>query len=272
MRVAADLGGPAAYMRIAMGIEYDGSRFSGWQRQPHAASVQAVIERALAQVADHPVDVVCAGRTDAGVHATAQVVHFDATAVRSLRGWMLGTNSNLPPEVCVTWVQQAEPDFHARFSAIGRQYRYIILNRSMRPALLRDRVSWDYRPLDAARMAEAGRALVGEHDFSSFRALACQAKHPVREIYSLEVHRSGDFIYLDVAANAFLHHMVRNIAGTLMAVGCDDRPVEWVAEVLAERDRARGGVTAPAAGLYLVQVRYPARFAVFQTAQLPSLG
>ena len=259
-------------MRIAMGIEYDGSRFSGWQRQPHAGSVQAALEHALSHVADHPVEVVCAGRTDAGVHATAQVVHFDSAAVRSLRGWMLGTNSNLPPEVCVTWAQHVEPDFHARFSAIGRQYRYTILNRPMRPALLRDRVSWDYRPLDADRMDEAGRVLIGKQDFSSFRALACQAKHPVREIYSLDVRRSGDFIYLDVAANAFLHHMVRNIAGTLMAVGCGDRPVEWVAEVLAARDRALSGVTAPAGGLYLVQVRYPARFGVCATARLPSFG
>lgn len=259
-------------MRIALGIEYDGSRFSGWQRQPHASSVQGALEAALSVVADHPVAVVCAGRTDTGVHATAQVVHFDSAAPRSMRSWILGTNSNLPPEVCVIWAQPVAEDFHARFGATGRQYRYIILNRIMRPALLRQRVSWDYRPLDVARMAEAGQLLVGKHDFSSFRALACQAKSPVREITSLEIQRSGEFIYLDIAANAFLHHMVRNIAGTLMTVGCSERPISWVEEVLAVRDRTLGGVTAPADGLYLVQVSYPARFGVPCVARLPSLG
>ncbi len=259
-------------MRIALGIEYDGNRFSGWQRQPHASSVQASVEQALSRVADHPVEVVCAGRTDAGVHATAQVVHFDSAAPRSMRSWILGVNSNLPPEVCITWAQPVADDFHARFCAIGRQYRYIILNRMVRPALLRGRVAWEHRALDVARMAAAGRALLGEHDFSSFRALACQAHHPVREIYTLSLTRSGDFIYLDVAANAFLHHMVRNIAGTLMAVGRGDQPVEWVEQVLQARDRAVGGVTAPAGGLYLVQVRYRAPFDIPQTPVLPHLG
>ena len=259
-------------MRIALGIEYDGSRFSGWQRQPHASSVQAALEAALSTVANHPIAVVCAGRTDTGVHATAQVVHFDSEAPRSMRSWILGANSNLPPEVCVIWAQPVSEDFHARFGATGRRYRYIILNRIMRPALLRQRVSWDYRPLDAALMAEAGKLLVGRHDFSSFRALACQAKSPVREIASLDIHRSGEYIYLDVAANAFLHHMVRNIAGTLMTVGAGERPVSWVEEVLAVRDRTLGGVTAPADGLYLVQVNYPEQFGVPCVARLPSLG
>lgn len=259
-------------MRIAMGIEYDGGPFSGWQRQPHALGVQQVLEQALAKVAAHPVAVVCAGRTDAGVHATAQVVHFDTDAVRAPRAWMLGTTCNLPPEVCVTWAQPVSDDFHARFSASGRQYRYIVLNRIVRPSLLRQRVCWEYAPLDAARMAEASRCLVGEHDFSSFRAQGCQARHPRREIYSLEIHRHGEFVYLDIAANAFLHHMVRNIAGTLLAVGRGDRPVEWVRDVLEARDRTVSGITASAAGLYLVQVRYPERFGVPQTAQLPWLG
>lgn len=259
-------------MRIALGIEYDGSRFCGWQRQPHASSVQAALEAALSVVADHQVAVICAGRTDTGVHATAQVVHFESDAPRNMRSWILGTNSNLPPEVCVTWAQPVTDDFHARFGATGRQYRYIILNRIMRPALLRQRVSWDYRPLDAVLMAEAGQILVGKHDFSSFRALACQAKSPVREITSLEIHRSGEFIYLDIAANAFLHHMVRNIAGTLMTVGCGERPISWVEAVLAVRDRTMGGVTAPADGLYLVQVSYPEHFGVPCVARVPSLG
>lgn len=259
-------------MRIAMGIEYDGSQFSGWQRQAHAIGVQQVLEQALSKVADHPIDVVCAGRTDAGVHATAQVVHFDTDAVRTMRAWMLGTTCNLPPEVCVTWAQPVADEFHARFSAIGRQYRYIILNRTVRPSLLRHRVCWEHAPLDAARMAEASRCLIGEHDFSSFRAQGCQAKHPLREVYSLEIHRHGEFVYLDIAANAFLHHMVRNIAGTLLAVGRGDQPVAWVQDVLAARDRTTGGITASAAGLYLVQVRYQEQFGVPQTAQLPCLG
>ena len=259
-------------MRIALGIEYDGSGFAGWQRQPHASSVQGALEKALSRVANHEVTVVCAGRTDAGVHATAQVVHFETRAARTPHSWMFGTNSNLPPEVCVTWAQAVDADFHARFSAVGRAYRYIILNRPMRPGLLRNRVSWDYRPLDAGRMADAAQVLIGQQDFSSFRALACQAKHPVREVYALEVHRGGDFVYLDIAANAFLHHMVRNIAGVLMTVGAGERPVGWVADVLAARDRTAGGVTAPPGGLYLVQVRYPARFGIPQAARLPAFG
>lgn len=259
-------------MRIALGIEYDGSHFSGWQRQAHAVGVQQVLEEALSKVADHSVEVVCAGRTDAGVHATAQVVHFDTEAERSPRAWVLGTTCNLPAEVCVNWAQPVSPEFHARFSATGRRYRYVILNRPVRPALLHERVCWEHWPLDAARMAEAAACLLGEHDFSSFRAQGCQARHPRREIYALDIQRHGEFIYLDIAANAFLHHMVRNVAGTLMAVGRGDRSVGWVAEVLAARDRTAGGATAPAAGLYLVDVRYPERFGLPLAAQLPGMG
>lgn len=259
-------------MRIALGIEYDGSRFSGWQRQTHAVGVQQVLEEALSSVADHPVKVVCAGRTDAGVHATAQVVHFDTEAERSPRAWVLGATCKLPPEVCVTWAQPVTEAFHARFSATGRRYRYVILNRPVRPALLHGRVCWEYGPLDDTRMAAAAVCLRGDHDFSSFRAQGCQARHPRREIYSLDIWRQGEFIYLDVAANAFLHHMVRNIAGTLMAVGRGERPAEWVSEVLAARDRSVAGVTASATGLYLVQVQYPERFGVPQAARLPCVG
>lgn len=256
-------------MRIALGIEYDGSRFSGWQRQAHAVGVQQVLEEAISNVADHPVKVVCAGRTDAGVHATTQVVHFDTGAVRSPRAWVLGTTCKLPPEVCVTWAQPVDEAFHARFSATGRRYRYVIFNRPVRPALLHGRVCWEHRPLDDTRMAAAAVCLHGEHDFSSFRAQGCQAGHPRREIHALDVRRQGEFIHLDVAANAFLHHMVRNIAGTLLAVGRGERPVEWVKEVLEARDRTVAGITAPAAGLYLVQVQYPERFGVPQAARLP---
>ncbi len=248
--------------RLAAGVEYDGSHFAGWQRQKDqkVRFVQEVLEEALSRVADRPVQVVCAGRTDTGVHATAQVVHFETTACRPERSWLLGTNVNLPGDVCLRWVQPVAEDFHARFSATARRYRYIIDNRPVRPAILRGRVTWWRAPLDEARMVEAARALVGEHDFTSYRSVACQAKNPVREIRSLEVSRQGDFIYIDVEANAFLHHMVRNIAGVLMAIGEGERPVQWAAELLEVRDRTRGGVTAPAAGLYLVAVRYPERF------------
>jgi len=247
-------------MRIAIGVEYDGSRFCGWQAQTATRTVQEAVEQALSKVADHPVRVVCAGRTDTGVHATGQVVHFDSDAPRTMRSWVLGANSNLPPDVSLLWAVETAPDFHARFSATARSYRYVILNRFTRPALLRDRVCWYHGPLDVAPMQAAARHLIGEHDFTSFRAVACQAKHPVRTVERLEVRRDGDFIHIEVTANAFLHHMVRNIAGVLLAIGAGERPAEWAEELLRVRDRTVGGVTAPPGGLYLVAVRYPERF------------
>ena len=249
-------------MRIAVGIEYDGSDFSGWQTQHGTRTVQGCVERALSKVADHPVRVVCAGRTDAGVHATAQVIHFDTPARRPMRSWILGANANLPGDVTVRWAVAVRDDFHARFAAERRSYRYVILNRMVRPALLRRRVCWVHRPLDPASMAEGARHLLGEHDFSSFRALACQARHPVRTLHRLEVARAGDFFFMDVTANGFLHHMVRNIAGVLLAVGSGERDPDWVRELLQARDRTVGGVTAPAQGLYLVEVGYPAAHAL----------
>lgn len=259
-------------MRIACGIEYDGAAFCGWQRQPGSRTVQGVVEQALSFVADHAVEVACAGRTDAGVHATAQVVHFDTTAERSQRAWVLGGNSRLPDDVRLLWARPVEEDFHARFSAQARRYRYVILNRPVASALARSRVAWDHRPLDAARMLAGARHLLGEHDFSSFRALACQAKHAVRTVNALEVTRSGPYLYLDVEANAFLHHMVRNIAGVLMAVGRGEQAPDWVRAVLEQRDRTRGGVTAPAAGLYLVGVRYPLSYGIAASGPLPQFG
>lgn len=247
-------------MRIAMGIEYDGSEFAGWQIQAGERTVQGCLEAAVAKVADHAVKISCAGRTDAGVHAVGQVIHFDAVARRSDRSWLLGTNANLPPDVSVQWVQPVDEDFHARFSAVRRHYRYVIRNYPARSALQRRRVCWSHRPLDQDRMAEAARHLMGEHDFSSYRALGCQAKSPVRTVYRLDVNRRGDDLFLDVEANAFLHHMVRNIAGVLMAIGTGERPVEWSREVLGYRDRTLGGVTAPPHGLYLMAVRYPPRY------------
>ncbi|MGW8309875.1 MAG: tRNA pseudouridine(38-40) synthase TruA [Thiogranum sp.] len=258
--------------RIACAVEYDGAGFSGWQRQDHAPSVQAAIERALSFVADHPVQVNCAGRTDAGVHATWQVIHFDTDAERTPRSWLLGGNANLPAGVRLLAVRPVSRNFHARFSAQARSYRYVILNREVPGALLRKRVAWERRALDVDRMRQGARHLIGEHDFSSFRAVACQAKSPVRTLYRLDVRRSGEMLYLDVEANAFLHHMVRNIAGVLMSVGRSDQPPEWVAEILTHRDRTRGGVTAPADGLYLVGVAYPATFGIAPRGVLPSYG
>jgi tRNA pseudouridine38-40 synthase len=259
-------------MRFACAVEYDGAGFSGWQRQEHARSVQGAVEQALSFVADHPVRVSCAGRTDAGVHATWQVIHFDTDARRSERSWLLGANSNLPGAVRLLQVTPVDKGFHARFSAQARSYRYVILNRAVPSALLRHRVAWEHRPLDTAGMQQGARYLIGEHDFSSFRAVACQAKSPVRTIHRLQLARCGDMLYLDIEANAFLHHMVRNIAGVLMSVGCGDRRAEWVDEVLQHRDRARGGVTAPAGGLYLVGVSYPLGYPLAAGGVLPVYG
>lgn len=252
-------------MRIAVGIEYDGAAFHGWQIQRGVRSVQEAVETALGRVADQRVRLHCAGRTDAGVHALGQVAHFDTTAEREPRGWVLGANAHLPDEVALLWAKPVRSDFHARFSAYSRCYRYVILNRATRPGLFARRVTWVHRTLDADRMNEAGQALVGTHDFSSFRALGCQAKGPVRTISRLQVVRSGDVVELQVAANAFLHHMVRNICGVLLAIGRGDQPVAWAREVLERRDRTQGGVTAPPHGLYFAGVRYPEAYGLPRT-------
>jgi len=216
--------------------------------------------------------VVCAGRTDTGVHAVGQVIHFETTVTRTQRSWVLGANANLPGDICLLWARPVPGAFHARFSARSRRYRYVLLNRWVRPAALKGKVTWEPRPLDEARMRAAAAALRGEHDFSSFRALACQAKSPIRTIYELSVTREQDLVYIDVHANAFLHHMVRNIAGVLLAIGTGERAVSWVEELLALRDRARGGVTAPAHGLYLVGVRYEADYALTEPSVWPRFG
>jgi tRNA pseudouridine38-40 synthase len=249
-------------MRIAVGIEYDGSAFAGWQAQAAARTVQEITEQALSRVAAQRVTLTCAGRTDAGVHARGQVAHFDTTALRSLRSWVLGANSELPADVSVSWARPVPGHFHARYCAEARTYRYLIVNRLARPALLDSRAAWIHRPLDAGRMQEAARALHGEHDFSAFRAAECQAKSPVRRMERLRVERHGDFVVIEATANAFLHHMMRNIAGLLIAIGRAETPVSRAQEVLAGRDRTRNAATAPAAGLYLQSVRYPAAFAL----------
>jgi len=252
-------------MRVALGIEYNGSAYCGWQYQDHSPSVQACVEKALAHVANHEIRVICAGRTDTGVHAYSQVVHFDTTAERSEHSWAFGANTRLPGDVSVLWACHVDESFHARFSATSRLYRYVIINRDIRPGLLKDRVSWEYRPLDLNRMQRAARYLTGEHDFSSYRAVACQASSPVRILKKLEVSQSGELIVLDLEANGFLHHMVRNIAGVLLAIGAGEAEPIWAQQVLQSRDRTKGGVTAPPHGLYFVGVRYPDEF------KLPSL-
>jgi tRNA pseudouridine38-40 synthase len=252
-------------MRHALGIEYDGSAFSGWQRlsrpgQPAEPTLQAALEDALAFVADAPVATVCAGRTDAGVHAQCQVVHFDSPVQRDPRGWTLGATSRLPDAISVRWCVPVDDDFHARFSAHARRYRYRILNRSVRPAIQRQYLAWVRRPLDADAMHAAAQALVGEHDFSSFRTVHCQAPHARRDLQTIVVRRDGDVVEIDVQANAFLHHMVRNIVGSLLEVGSGERDAGWIAGVLAARDRTVAGPTAPASGLVFLGPLYPARW------------
>jgi tRNA pseudouridine38-40 synthase len=243
--------------RLAVGIEYDGTRYAGWQNQPGLLTVQDAVQKALSAVADHPVSVTAAGRTDAGVHACAQVAHFETTASRPVRGWVLGANSHLPPDVALNWALEVEPSFHARHTALGRTYRYCMLRRATRPAILRDRVCWIRSPLDVEAMHEAAQALVGKHDFSSFRAVECQSTTAMRHVDSLTVTGDGPLVVIEISANAYLHHMVRNIAGSLLMVGAGERPTAWMGETLEARDRTRAGITAPASGLYLWQVRYP---------------
>jgi tRNA pseudouridine38-40 synthase len=248
--------------RIALGLEYDGSSFAGWQAQTHAMGIQSAVETALSFVAASPITVTCAGRTDAGVHATTQVVHFDTPVQRSERAWVMGANANLPDSISALWACEVATDFHARYAALTRSYRYVILNRTPRPALLRERVCWVREPLNAEPMDKAAQALVGEHDFTSFRAAECQSPTAVRRLQRIQVTRYNEYVVLDVTANAFLHHMVRNIAGTLLAVGRGRQPVDWPAMLLQVRDRTQSGITAPAAGLYLFGVSYPVQFAI----------
>ena len=249
--------------RIALGIEYDGRQFHGWQAQPgQVRTVQHTLEQALTQVAAHPVRVACAGRTDTGVHALAQVAHFDTTAQRTHHNWVAGTNANLPQDINVCWAQGVSCDFHARYSALGRHYRYQILNRPVRSSLWAGRATWIYPPLSVTRMHQAAQALVGTHDFSSYRAQACQAASPIRTLRQIQVEQQDELIVLTVHANAFLQHMVRNIAGVLITIGQGKRPVQWAEQVLHYYNRTQGGITAAPDGLYFAGVDYPANFAL----------
>ncbi len=258
-------------MRIVIGIEYDGRDFHGWETQRNGPTVQQSVESALSKVADAPLRTICAGRTDSGVHALAQVAHFDSDAIRDERAWVFGCNSALPKTISVLWARRSNDEFHARFSAEQRYYQYVILNRDVRPATLNGRVNWEYRHLDEQVMAQAARALVGEHDFSAYRAAGCGARHAVRRVSELSVTRRGPFVFVNIAANAFLQHMVRNIAGVLVAIGAGQHPPQWAGEVLASRDRRCGAKTASASGLYLTGVRYPECFGLPAPASGPSM-
>jgi tRNA pseudouridine38-40 synthase len=243
-------------MRIALGLEYDGSAFTGWQTQPGGTAVQDALERALHEFVGTRVATICAGRTDAGVHASYQVVHFDAEVERPTEAWVRGVNAHLPPAVAVRWSRTVPEAFHARFGAVGRRYDYWLLNDAVRSPLAHRRVGWVFRPLDEAAMHAAAQALRGSHDFTSFRAAECQARSPVRELRQCDVQRFGRLVRVRVVANAFLHHMVRNLVGTLVYVGLGRQPVDWPAQVLAARDRAQAAPTFAAEGLYLSHVQY----------------
>ncbi|WP_412973221.1 tRNA pseudouridine(38-40) synthase TruA [Glaciecola sp. MF2-115] len=247
-------------MRIALGIEYDGSKYFGWQRQNDFISVQQKLEEALEKIALEPVAVTCAGRTDAGVHATYQVVHFDTEVVRPEKAWTRGVCTHLPKDISVKWAKFPTDDFHARFSATSRRYRYIIYNHPLRTAILNAGITHVYYPLDADKMHEAAQCLVGSNDFSSFRAANCQSHSPVRRMEEITVTRKGDYVIVEVAANAFLHHMVRNIVGSLVRVGTSEETVSWMKETLEAKDRKLAGTTARPNGLYLVNVVYPDEF------------
>ena len=258
----------ATTFKLALGIEYDGSRYYGWQRQNEVRSVQEKLEKALSKVANHPVVVFCAGRTDAGVHGTGQVVHFETTSQRADSAWTLGVNANLPDDIAVRWVKAVPDEFHARFSATARRYRYVIFNQRLRPAILGNGITHFYHPLDVEKMQRAGQCLIGENDFTSFRAVQCQSRTPWRNVMHLNVTRYGPYVIVDIKANAFVHHMVRNIVGSLMEIGCGNQPESWMADLLAAKDRTLAAATAKAEGLYLVAVDYPSHFALPQ----PALG
>lgn len=250
-------------MRWAAGVEYDGTAFHGWEAQDgEVRTVQATVERGLSVVADDAIEVIVAGRTDAGVHALGQVIHFDTEVERDAYAWLRGVNSNLPADVRLRWVQPVAEDFHARYSATARTYRYGVLSGPAASALLRDRLAWTWKPLDVEAMQQGANHLLGEQDFSAFRAAACQAQHARREVQAVRCWRQGAVVWFEVRANAFLHHMVRNFMGSLLEVAAGERPPEWIAELLASGDRTQAGVTADAAGLYLVEVDYPERFAL----------
>ncbi len=252
-----------AGQRWALGIEFNGRAYRGWQtQQAGVRSVQFTLEQALAKVANHPVVLHAAGRTDAGVHASQMIAHFDSPAQRGARAWIMGTNTLLPPDIAIRWATPMPHTFHARFGAVARRYRYVLLNQPFRSALLAGQVTHVHQPLRLAPMQQALSLLVGTHDFTSFRAVACQSRQPVRTVLHARLSQQGPLVVLDIQANGFLHHMVRNIVGVLLKIGRDEQPVAWMAHLLQVRDRTQAGVTAPPDGLYFVNALYPPTFAL----------
>lgn len=248
--------------RYALCVEYSGANYRGWQiqREGDVPSVQATVEKALSRIANAEVHVICAGRTDARVNATYQIIHFDSPVERDERAWVLGTNTNMPDDIAIQWAKRVPDSFHARFSALERRYRYLIYSHPVKPGLMPQGVTWTYKTMDIERMQEAARYLVGSHDFTSYRAVGCQAHSPVRDVRQLDIYQAGKLVVIDVRANAFLHHMIRNFAGVLMKIGCGEAEPIWAKEVLDARDRRQGGVTAPPFGLYFVDAIYPEEF------------
>ena len=256
-------------MRIALGVEYDGSPFCGWQSQAEGQTVQDTLQRALSQVANEQpageqISVIAAGRTDTGVHALEQVVHFDTQAERPLTAWVRGVNALLPRSIAVLWAHPVPDEFHARFSAHGRSYRNLLINRAVRPAIQAGKAGWFHSPLDVALMQAAAQHLVGQHDFSAFRAAECQAKSPVKHLLQLDIRRHGNMIVFDVSADAFLHHMVRNMVGCLVYVGKGKYPPDWLADVLAGRERSLAAPTFAPDGLYLRRIKYETKWGLPQ--------
>lgn len=254
-------------MRIALGVEYDGKPYCGWQSQPDGATVQDALQAVLSQIADEPIGIVAAGRTDTGVHALEQVVHFDTQAARPDTAWVRGVNTLLPKSIAVRWAHPVPDEFHARFSAEGRSYRYLLVNRPVRSAVHAGRAGWYHLPLDLDAMRQGAQHLLGEHDFSAFRAAECQAKSPVKQMYGIDIRREGDMVVFDVSANAFLHHMVRNLVGCLIYVGKGKHPPEWIAEILMLRERRLAAPTFAPDGLYLRRIQYDAKWGLPQVEE-----
>lgn len=257
--------------KFAVGIEYSGLAYCGWQRQPHCDSVQQAVEAAISFVANHPVELGCAGRTDSGVHAIEQVAHFESDSKRSERAWMLGSNSKLPKDIRLKWVVPVDDSFHARFGATAREYRYVVLNTPVASAIFSHLSTWEYQRLEHKLMHDCAQILLGEHDFGAFRAAGCQSKTAMRNIQSIKVDRDGNMIYFDIKANAFLYHMVRNIVGSLLLVGRGEKSTEWFEQVFNSNDRTLAAPTAPASGLYFVKAFYAAHFNLPQKQEKPVL-
>ncbi len=251
-------------MKVALGVEYQGARYCGWQSQANGCGIQDCLQSALTKIAEHPVQVVCAGRTDTGVHAIEQVIHFETTATRPLSAWVRGTNANLPNDIATLWASPVEAEFHARFSAKARSYRYILLNRPQRPALASNRVGWYHQELELDAMRRAAQCFVGRRDFSAFRSSECQAKSPIRTLYSFQIERLNDYVIFDLHADGFLHHMVRNLIGSLVYVGSARGDAAWIATLLENRDRRLAAPTFAPDGLYLTRIEYDSAWALPQ--------